>query len=363
MGQGGGAPAFSSFAAPSDASSNQNQPSMDPTGAGNGQQFNLPSALSGIPMLPQQNGVPLMMGTTPLQQQLSALTAGLSAAAPQAQQQQPNQQSNNVNVSLQPSNQGQGGTVDFSSLPALFGQNPQLLLSSQPQAVQQLLLPLQQQQQQQAQPLPQQTQTLPFSIPFQQQQQPQQTPQPLQLPNLNAQQLQLAQQILGSATANGTFNLASLGGLMAMLNPAANNNNNNNQMPQMPMAPPQLNSLGGLFPGTTAGAPTGGLTVDASGNLVPSPAVPQANMFGELSAAKTPVNNTTNQQASKQPSDVEWAEPFAGKGKKEPPFPLKLHQILSNPEFQECICWNPHGRSWRILKPQVFEQVCIPLCT
>jgi hypothetical protein len=48
-------------------------------------------------------------------------------------------------------------------------------------------------------------------------------------------------------------------------------------------------------------------------------------------------------------------------GKKEPPFPLKLHQILSNPEFQECICWNPHGQSWRILKPPVFEQVVIPL--
>lgn len=60
-------------------------------------------------------------------------------------------------------------------------------------------------------------------------------------------------------------------------------------------------------------------------------------------------------------TEVEWAEPFAGKGKKEPPFPLKLHQILSNPEFQECICWNPHGRSWRILKPPVFEQIVIPL--
>ena len=57
----------------------------------------------------------------------------------------------------------------------------------------------------------------------------------------------------------------------------------------------------------------------------------------------------------------DWAEPFAGKGRKEPPFPLKLHQILGNPEFSECICWNAHGRSWRILKPPVFEQVVIPL--
>jgi len=44
-------------------------------------------------------------------------------------------------------------------------------------------------------------------------------------------------------------------------------------------------------------------------------------------------------------------------------FPIfdSCHQILSNPEFQEYICWNPHGRSWRILKPPVFEQVVIPL--
>jgi hypothetical protein len=40
---------------------------------------------------------------------------------------------------------------------------------------------------------------------------------------------------------------------------------------------------------------------------------------------------------------------------------LCYSQILSNPEFSECICWNPHGRSWRILKPPVFEQVVIPL--
>jgi hypothetical protein len=26
-------------------------------------------------------------------------------------------------------------------------------------------------------------------------------------------------------------------------------------------------------------------------------------------------------------AEAEWAEPFAGKGKKEPPFPLKLHQV------------------------------------
>jgi hypothetical protein len=28
--------------------------------------------------------------------------------------------------------------------------------------------------------------------------------------------------------------------------------------------------------------------------------------------------------------EAEWAEPFAGKGKKEPPFPLKLHQVRTS---------------------------------
>jgi hypothetical protein len=35
---------------------------------------------------------------------------------------------------------------------------------------------------------------------------------------------------------------------------------------------------------------------------------------------------------------------------KEPTFPVKLHLILSNPEFDDIIAWLPHGRSWRILQ-------------
>ena len=83
----------------------------------------------------------------------------------------------------------------------------------------------------------------------------------------------------------------------------------------------------------------------------------------------TTLNNQTNSNNVKGPSndgmkvggEVEWTKPFAAKVKKESPFPLKLYQILGNPECQECITWNPHGRSWRILKPPVFEQVVIPL--
>lgn len=31
-------------------------------------------------------------------------------------------------------------------------------------------------------------------------------------------------------------------------------------------------------------------------------------------------------------------------------FPMKLHSILSSPEFQDIIAWLPHGRAWRILQ-------------
>lgn len=46
---------------------------------------------------------------------------------------------------------------------------------------------------------------------------------------------------------------------------------------------------------------------------------------------------------------------------KEPPFPVKLHRILSNPDFTDIICWLPHGRSWRVLKPKAFEERIIPM--
>jgi hypothetical protein len=45
---------------------------------------------------------------------------------------------------------------------------------------------------------------------------------------------------------------------------------------------------------------------------------------------------------------------------KEPTFPVKLHMILSNPEYEDIITWLPHGRSWRILQQKAFEERVIP---
>lgn len=42
-------------------------------------------------------------------------------------------------------------------------------------------------------------------------------------------------------------------------------------------------------------------------------------------------------------------------------FPMKLHRILSNPKFNKIIAWQPHGRSWRVLEPKMFENEVLPL--
>ena len=45
---------------------------------------------------------------------------------------------------------------------------------------------------------------------------------------------------------------------------------------------------------------------------------------------------------------------------KVPNFPAKLHAILSRKDLDDIICWLPHGRSWRILKPRDFEKHVMP---
>lgn len=41
-------------------------------------------------------------------------------------------------------------------------------------------------------------------------------------------------------------------------------------------------------------------------------------------------------------------------------FPHKMHILLSNPEFENIICWLPHGRSWKIIDPKEFEKQVLP---
>lgn len=42
-------------------------------------------------------------------------------------------------------------------------------------------------------------------------------------------------------------------------------------------------------------------------------------------------------------------------------FPGKLHLILKTPELNDIICWQPHGRSWRVLQQKRFEKEVLPV--
>jgi len=42
------------------------------------------------------------------------------------------------------------------------------------------------------------------------------------------------------------------------------------------------------------------------------------------------------------------------------PFPIKLHYILSNPDFSDYVTWLPHGRAWKVTDQKGFESKVIP---
>lgn len=42
------------------------------------------------------------------------------------------------------------------------------------------------------------------------------------------------------------------------------------------------------------------------------------------------------------------------------PFPIKLHYILSQPNYHDCISWLPHGRAWKVTNQKLFESKIIP---
>jgi HSF-type DNA-binding len=166
------------------------------------------------------------------------------------------------------------------------------------------------------------------------------------LNQLQQLQLMMTQQLI--AAQSGGMMPANLSALFPLGNPMGNMGATLGQP-----------SLPGVWPGF-GGAPQmqQGLQLQNQGGAANAMNLLLSSLSGGATQAAAPAVAPIAAEAK---PESEWAEPFVGKGKKEPPFPLKLHQILGNPEFQECISWNAHGRSWRILKPPVFEQIVIPL--
>mmetsp|Transcript_20243 Transcript_20243/g.31273 ORF Transcript_20243/g.31273 Transcript_20243/m.31273 type:complete len:550 (-) Transcript_20243:258-1907(-) len=123
-------------------------------------------------------------------------------------------------------------------------------------------------------------------------------------------------------------------------------------------ANPQLQAL----MASAAGAPTA--MGDVALGLVQQqqqpqqPAVPQQVLSGNRQTYRDFSRAAVEETPSTTQQDDSMTSPASAK---EPPFPVKLHRILSNTEFQEYITWLPHGRSWRVLKPKAFEEKVIPL--
>lgn len=89
---------------------------------------------------------------------------------------------------------------------------------------------------------------------------------------------------------------------------------------------------------------------------------PASSIFCGDTTATMPSNNSSS-AAPGNTNSIKAGRRNAGEGKRggETSFPVKLHRILSTPQFMDIICWLPHGRSWRILKPSAFEERIIPL--
>ena len=58
-------------------------------------------------------------------------------------------------------------------------------------------------------------------------------------------------------------------------------------------------------------------------------------------------------------SDPDSLTPLTAPGRV-PNFPAKMHAILSRSDLTEIVCWMPHGRAWKVLKPREFEVRVIP---
>jgi hypothetical protein len=41
-------------------------------------------------------------------------------------------------------------------------------------------------------------------------------------------------------------------------------------------------------------------------------------------------------------------------------FPVKLYALLAQPALSNIITWMPHGRSWKVIKPRLFETSILP---
>lgn len=97
------------------------------------------------------------------------------------------------------------------------------------------------------------------------------------------------------------------------------------------------------------------------------PPVNGANPTGLNAMNGAPVNQFVSSENSGL-NYVDYAKhpdankPTTGaKGARYKSFPVKLHEMLEDEEFSSYISWMPHGRAWKILRQDEFEEKVIPL--
>ena len=92
---------------------------------------------------------------------------------------------------------------------------------------------------------------------------------------------------------------------------------------------------------------------DGAASGVPAAA---AAADADITMINTIEKNLYHDNSRVTPADVD-ANPRARRAnsKREPTFPMKLHQMLSDPDAEGVVVWLPHGRAWKIINQDKFE--------
>jgi len=68
------------------------------------------------------------------------------------------------------------------------------------------------------------------------------------------------------------------------------------------------------------------------------------------------MNEEATPSESPQKLDFNVSRPRKKRMVDNSPFPVKLHAILSDPQYHDCMVWLAHGKAWKIVNPQELEQ-------
>ena len=113
----------------------------------------------------------------------------------------------------------------------------------------------------------------------------------------------------------------------------------------------------GAYPGFNAAAMAAAAAsqpaADGATSGVPAAA---AAADADITMINTIEKNLFHDNSRVTPADVD-ANPRARRAnsKREPTFPMKLHQMLSDPDAEGVVVWLPHGRAWKIINQDKFE--------